>query len=280
VLQTREVFFICGKYFVFNSVKIASVYNSVGIMKKTTQNTSDQDRLYSQPREAISAFVFDDSVVKVFEDMIGRSVPGYSTLLSMFPVLARAFVTRGSRCYDLGCSLGAATLAIQQGIDEEGVEIVAVDSSCAMIEKCRALTFGHKSKATVTVKQTDVCEIEISNASLVVMNFTLQFIPEELRTNLIEKIYSGLNQGGVFVLSEKIKSEDTVQQNRLTSLHHIFKKANGYSDLEISQKRTALENVLIAETVEQHMARLKLAGFSEVLVWFQCFNFVSFLAIK
>jgi len=249
-------------------------------MKKTTQNPNDQDRLYSQPREAISAFVFDDSVVKVFEDMIGRSVPGYSTLLSMFPVLAHSFVTRASRCYDLGCSLGAATLAIQQGIDKENVELVAVDNSSAMIEKCRALTAEHKSKAKVTVKQADVCDVEISNASLVVMNFTLQFISEELRKKLIENIYSGLNEGGVFVLSEKIKSKDMAQQNRLTSLHHMFKKANGYSDLEISQKRTALENVLIAETVEQHISRLKQAGFSEVLVWFQCFNFVSFLAIK
>jgi len=249
-------------------------------MKKNKQNSNDLDKLYSQPREAVSAFVFDDSVVKVFEDMIGRSVPGYSTLLSMFPVLAHSFVTRGSRCYDLGCSLGAASLAIQQGIDKEGVELIAVDSSSAMIEKCRDLISGHQSKVKVSVKQADVCEIEISNASLVVMNFTLQFIPESLRKNLIQKIYTGLNKGGVFVLSEKIKSKDKEQQNRLTSLHHMFKKANGYSDLEISQKRTALENVLIAETVEQHISRLKEAGFSEVLVWFQCFNFVSFLAIK
>jgi len=249
-------------------------------MKKNKQNSNDQDKLYSQPREAVSAFVFDDSVVKVFEDMIGRSVPGYSTLLSMFPVLAHSFVTQGSRCYDLGCSLGAASLAIQQGIDKENVELIAVDSSPAMIEKCRTLISGHKSKVKATVKQADVCEIEISNASLVVMNFTLQFIPESLRKNLTQKICTGLNKGGVFVLSEKIKSKDKEQQDRLTSLHHMFKKANGYSDLEISQKRTALENVLIAETVEQHISRLKAAGFSEVLVWFQCFNFVSFLAIK
>ncbi len=243
-------------------------------------NTTAQDQLYSQPREAISGFVFDDSVVKVFEDMIGRSVPGYATLLSMFPVLARTFVTQNSRCYDLGCSLGASTLAIQQGIDVENVDIMAVDNSPAMIEKCRELTSQHRSKARVLVKQADVCELEISNASLVIMNFTLQFIPESQRKSLIKKIYSGLNLGSVFVLSEKVNAKNTIEQSRLTSLHHAFKKANGYSDLEISQKRSAIENVLIAETVEQHISRLKQAGFSEVLVWFQCFNFVSFLAIK
>ncbi|MCW9048571.1 MAG: carboxy-S-adenosyl-L-methionine synthase CmoA [Gammaproteobacteria bacterium] len=246
---------------------------------KTTKN-KNQDKLYSQPREAISSFVFDESVVKVFEDMIGRSVPGYATLLSMFPVLTHVFIQPDSRCYDLGCSLGAATLAIQQGIKVEGVEIIALDNSLAMVEKCQTLTSEHKSQAKVSVKLADICESEITNASLVVMNFTMQFVQKEAREPLINKIYSGLNTGGAFVLSEKIKCSNSREQDRLTALHHDFKKANGYSDLEISQKRSALENVLIAETVEQHVYRLKQAGFSEVLVWFQCFNFVSFLAIK
>jgi tRNA (cmo5U34)-methyltransferase len=263
---------------------MAADNNTVGIMKKTSQsdfkNIKNPDILYSQPREAISAFVFDASVVRVFEDMIGRSVPGYTTLLSMLPVLAREFVSKQSRCYDLGCSLGAATLAMQQGIKEQGVEIVAIDNSASMVDKCRSLTSEHRTQTSVHVEQADICEFEISNASLIVMNFTLQFIAEDLRENLIKKIHTGLNSGAAFVLSEKIKSNKLSEQSRLTSLHHTFKKANGYSDLEISQKRTALENVLIAETVEQHIARLKNAGFSEVLVWFQCFNFVSFLAIK
>ncbi|VAW67779.1 tRNA (cmo5U34)-methyltransferase [hydrothermal vent metagenome] len=245
-----------------------------------TSKTKKQDQLYSQPREAIANFVFDENVVNVFEDMIGRSVPGYATLLSMLPVLARAFVTPNSCCYDLGCSLGAATLAIAQGIDEEAVNIIAIDNSTAMVEKCQALVAKYSGNININAKKSDICEIDISNASLVVMNFTLQFIAENARKKLIKKIYSGLNKGGAFVLAEKIKGKNSVEQNRLTSLHHAFKKANGYSDLEISQKRSALENVLVAETIEQHVSRLKQAGFSEVQVWFQCFNFVSILAIK
>ncbi len=252
---------------------------------KKTQNTSStdtatKDQLYAQPREAITQFVFDDSVVSVFEDMIGRSVPGYSTLLSMFPVISRNFVKAGSRCYDLGCSLGAATLAMQRGIDASDVQIVAVDNSASMVDECTALIAAHVSHVDVEVKQADICEIDISNASMVVMNFTLQFIAEPKRNELIEKIYNGLNTGGVFILSEKIKSADIQQNERLIALHHAFKKANGYSDMEISQKRTALENVLIPETVEQHLKRLREAGFSESFLWFQCFNFVSIMAIK
>jgi len=250
-------------------------------MNKNPPEIQDQDNLYSQPREAIAGFVFDDAVVKVFEDMIGRSVPGYTTLLSMFPVLARTFVTSGSVCYDLGCSLGAATLAMQQGIGEENVKFMAIDNSQAMIDACQTLTSQHKKlNVNVCVELADINNVNISNASLVMMNFTLQFIAKKLRQDLIGNIYQGLNAGGVMVLSEKIKMENASDQKRLTTLHHAFKKANGYSALEISQKRSALENVLIAETIEQHMTRLKQAGFSEVLVWFQCFNFVSFLAIK
>jgi len=239
-----------------------------------------QDQLYSQPREAIVNFVFDQSVVDVFDDMIGRSVPGYSTLLSMFPVVARYFVQPHTRCYDLGCSLGASTLAMVQGIDKPDVSVLAVDNSPAMLEKCKALIVQHASNVHVEVRESDVCELSMDNASMVVMNFTLQFIEEPLRQELIKKIFTGMNKEGVFVLSEKIKFTDTIEQDRQTSLHHAFKKANGYSDLEVSQKRSALENVLVAETVEQHIARLKAAGFSEVFVWFQCFNFVSIMAIK
>lgn len=246
----------------------------------STDAAATKDQLYAQPREAITQFVFDDSVVSVFEDMIGRSVPGYSTLLSMFPVISRDYVKAGSRCYDLGCSLGAATLAMQRGIDQPDVQIIAVDNSPSMIDECTALIATHASNVDIKIKLADINNVKVSNASMVMMNFTLQFIAQPERYELLDKIYRGMNAGGVFILSEKIKSNEVSQNKRLIELHHAFKRANGYSDLEISQKRTALENVLIPETVEQHLKRLQQIGFSESLVWFQCFNFVSIMAIK
>jgi len=253
-------------------------------MNKTrNSHTSEKnrlDQLYSQPREAITGFAFDQSVVDVFEDMIGRSVPGYSTLLSMFPVISRYFVRGHTRCYDLGCSLGASTLAMVQGIDQPDVSILAVDNSSAMVEKCKDVIAQHVSNVEVEVRESDICALPIENASMVVMNFTLQFIEESFRSDLIKKIFDGMNDGGVFILSEKIELVDKTEQSRQISLHHAFKRANGYSDLEVSQKRSALENVLVPKTTEQHLSRLKAAGFSEAFVWFQCFNFVSIMAIK
>lgn len=238
------------------------------------------DQLYSQPRESISDFVFDQSVVAVFEDMISRSVPGYSTLVSMLPVISRTFLQASTHCYDLGCSLGAATLAIHKSTNVDHVNFIAVDNSEAMIDQCRTFFEQHADMACIEIQQADVFDVEIQNASLVVMNFTLQFIAESRRKALVEKIFSGMNQGGAFLLSEKIHYENVQEQERLTDLHHQFKKANGYSDLEISQKRAAIEKVMIPETIEAHRNRLLKAGFSEVFVWFQCFNFVSILAIK
>lgn len=239
-----------------------------------------QDKLYSEPREAITGFVFDEAVVRVFRDMIGRSVPGYGTLLSMLPVLVREYVTADSRCYDLGCSLGASTLAMRHTIEADNVQIVAVDNSPAMIEKCREFIAADHGHIPVELVCDDIASIDIHSASLVVMNFTLQFIEPRQRLSLLEKIYRGLKPGGALILSEKIRFEDPNQQQWMTGLHHAFKKANGYSELEISQKRSALEKVLLPESVDDHHGRLHKAGFSQVATWFQCFNFASFLAVK
>lgn len=239
-----------------------------------------QDGIYKHPREAISNFVFDESVTRVFEDMISRSVPGYASILSMLPVLVRKYVQPDSRCYDLGSSLGAATLSMRHAINKTNVEIIAVDNSESMINKSREYIAADKSTLPVNLQCADIKDVEINNASMVVMNFTLQFIQPEQRLGLLQNICKGLNQGGAFVLSEKIIAEDSQQQNWMTELHHEFKRANGYSELEISQKRSALEKVLIPDTVEQHKQRLHDAGFSRVILWFQCFNFVSILAVK
>lgn len=248
--------------------------------KFTNSPAKGLDQIYSQPREAISNFVFDESVVAVFEDMISRSVPGYSTLIAMLPVFSREYVKENTRCYDLGCSLGGSTLAMQQSINQSGVLLTAIDNSEAMVNKCQEVILSHPTGVDVDVICGDVCDMEITNASMVVMNFTLQFIEEQKRQALLKKIFTGMNEGAAFVLSEKIIFIDEDEQNLLTDLHHAFKKANGYSDLEISQKRSALENVLVPESLAMHKARLIDIGFKDVVVWFQCFNFVSILAVK
>ena len=139
---------------------------------------------------------------------------------------------------------------------------------------------GTQSSQDVEVVQDDIVTSEITDASMVVLNLTLQFIPPSERLPLLSRIHAGMRPGGVLILSEKVVYDDAGLNTLLTEMHLDFKRAHGYSELEISQKRTALENVLVPETVAAHRERLLTAGFSSADVWFQCFNFMSMLAVK
>ncbi len=240
-----------------------------------------QDAIYASPLDEIIDFRFDERVVDVFPDMIQRSVPGYGTLISTIGVLAARYAQADSHCYDLGCSLGAVTLSMRHHIKQTGCDIIAVDNSKAMIERGeQLLQLDTNSSVPVTMQCADIQDVDINNASVVVLNFTLQFIPLADRLALIERIYKGLLPGGILILSEKIAFDDPKHNDFHIDVHHDFKRANGYSDLEISQKRSALENVLIPETLPEHTQRLNDAGFDFVDTWFQCFNFISIVAVK
>lgn len=239
-----------------------------------------KDSIYASPVGEIGAFKFDETVVRVFPDMIQRSVPGYSAVISAIGLLAGRFAREHSTCYDLGCSLGAATLSMRHQIKAADCRIVAVDNSPAMMARFEDVLQKDQAPVPVEPVCADIREVVIENASVVVLNFTLQFIPLEDRTALLQKIYQGLLPGGILILSEKLKFDDERQQELQTLMHHEFKKAQGYSDLEISQKRTALENVLIPETFAQHQSRLRQVGFGSAEVWFQYFNFASIVALK
>ncbi|MES9858133.1 MAG: carboxy-S-adenosyl-L-methionine synthase CmoA [Sedimenticola sp.] len=242
--------------------------------------SSDRDQIYSASHGEPGGFTFDERVADVFSDMIERSVPGYASVIGMTAVLATQYVEPHSYCYDLGCSLGATSLSIQQGIEAEGCHIVAVDNSIPMIEKAQQHLNHSTGETPIALVCADIQDIEISNASLVTLNFTLQFIPVEQRLPLLQTIYQGLNPQGILILSEKIAFENPEEERLQMEMHHAFKRANGYNDLEISRKRSALDNVLIPETLAAHKQRLKEAGFNRAHLWFQCFNFVSLVAHK
>jgi len=246
-------------------------------------STIKLDTIYQTPQENLSRFCFDEKVASVFPDMIQRSVPGYGLIQEMIGVLSKRYIQDNSNVYDLGCSLGASCLSILGNITANNINLMAIDNSQAMIEGAEAALLHFCQKNNITTPYHLICDdinnIAYENASLINLNFTLQFIEPDKRQVLIKTLYDGLKPGGVLIVSEKIclpKVEDTLQSD----LHHDFKKHNGYSDLEISQKRSALENVLIRDSEACHHQRFQEAGFAQSITWFQCFNFFSLLAIK
>lgn len=242
--------------------------------------TQNKDSIFACPLADIEAFKFDEKVASVFPDMIKRSVPGYQAIIAAIGLLAGRFARPNSVCYDLGCSLGAATFSMLQHIHAPNCRIIAVDNSPAMISRFHERLQKDAPNANIEIRCADIRDMTIENASVVVLNFTLQFIPLENRPAFLRKIQEGLLPGGLLILSEKLRFDDVRQQDLQTDMHHAFKRAQGYSELEISQKRSALENVLIPETFKTHQGRLLEAGFSSAEVWFQYFNFASILALK
>jgi tRNA (cmo5U34)-methyltransferase len=242
--------------------------------------TDSRDTLYADPLADPGLFTFDDNVARVFPDMIRRSVPGYPTIVAMTGLLAGKYAVAGSTLYDLGCSLGASTLAMRRHIRAPDCRIIGVDNAPAMLERARSIIDTDTRDTPVTLTCTDIQSVAVRNASVVVLNFTLQFVPREQRDDVIGAIYRGMLPGGILVLSEKVTFEDRHLDELNIELHHQFKLANGYSELEVARKRSALDTVLIPETLKRHRQRIAQAGFSSCDVWFQCFNFASLIALK
>ena len=235
-----------------------------------------RDTLFQYRGEAARPFAFDARVAKVFPDMIRRSVPGYSLLLGLYRQLAGQLVDAGSNVYDLGCSLGAVTLALREGITAPDCRIVAVDNAPAMVDGCRQAVAAQQSQTPVEVRLLDITELAIHNASLVVLNFTLQFLAPQQRAPLLSRIRAGLRPGGAVLLAEKLRVDNAGQHEVLENWHRGYKRACGYSELEIARKREALDNVLVPDSATEHLQRLRDCGFERTGQWFQCFNFAAF----
>ena len=236
-----------------------------------------RDRLFNNNSD-ISDFRFDESVVAVFDDMVKRSVPGYEAMIQMVGLVARTYGKDYTNYYDLGTSTGAITLALALNNKHKNNKFIAVDNSPQMVKKCQKNLSGKIDNFEIVCG--DINDIYIENASIVALNLTLQFVEVEKRSILIQKIYDGLIPGGVLIISEKIHFDNKENQKQLENLHLDFKRANGYSELEIANKRQSLENILVTESKQAHLERLKLCGFIESSCYFQCLNFASFLSVK
>ncbi|WP_222985467.1 carboxy-S-adenosyl-L-methionine synthase CmoA [Psittacicella gerlachiana] len=246
-----------------------------------------RDNIYAD-QDIPGDFQFNDVVAEVFPDMIQRSVPIYNAILENIPLLGYRYITENSNVYDLGCSLGAMTFALRQslplkpqnlGAIPQQVNFYAVDNSSAMIQRAKLKLAGYQSAYPTHFLLDNIENVTITNASMVIMNFVLQFFKPEQRQAQLERIYAGLNPGGVLVLSEKFTNPDPEAEHQICHLHWDFKAKNGYSQLEIERKRNAIENIMILDSLPEHLHRLEQIGFKAV-VWQLGFNFCSILAFK
>ncbi len=230
--------------------------------------------------QAIADFAFGHKVAAVFDDMVDRSVPFYQEIQRMVAEIAGSFAIEGTNIYDLGCSTGTTLLNLDAAIPK-GVKLIGVDNSPEMLTKCReklvARGFDREHDLVCADLNRGVC---IQNASMVLMVLTLQFVRPLYRDTLIKSILEGLNENGCLILVEKVLGEDSVYNRLFIDYYYDLKKRHGYSGLEISQKREALENVLIPYKLLENREMLLRAGFRHCDVFFKWYNFCGIIAIK
>ena len=239
-----------------------------------------QDTIYSKKLPKVKPFEFNKNVAGVFDDMIHRSVPLYRETVKRQAQLAAAFYKEQTAIIDLGCSNGNFGMRLLGEMGRRPLRMVAVDNSGPMLEIYQSRLDNHPAGDQIELVEASLQDIPLETSSVVVLNLTLQFLPVAERDALIARIHDALVPGGILLITEKVIHKEKVLSNLQQEFYWKFKGENGYSNLEISQKRDALENVLIPETVETHVERFSKAGFSKVDIWQKWFNFTSFICMK
>jgi len=241
----------------------------------------NEDQIFAK-KMRIQDFKFDKKVASVFDDMLNRSVPFYRETQYMGLQLAVNFVKPKTRIYDIGCSTGNVLKGIADLVPDPSVQLVGIDNSPSMLDQTKKKLKGLEKKRNFRFDLKDISEDELNleNASVIFMNYTLQFVRPLHREFLVREIYTSLVKNGCFILIEKILGNDSLFNRLYIDLYYEFKREQGYSDKEINQKREALENILIPYRLDENIGLLKKSGFSTVDIFFKWYNFAGFIAVK
>lgn len=178
---------------------------------------------------------------------------------------------------DLGCSTGTSLIHLARSLPDRNLNLVGVDNSSAMLQKCHEKLLSLGIENQIQTHCDDICQYEFSDVSIVLMNYTLQFVDVNARPQILRRICESIRPGGFLLVSEKVVHQDPVIDDALVELYFEFKRRQGYSDLEISRKRDALENVLVPLTIDGNLDLLHGAGFKRVELLLKWFNFATFV---
>jgi tRNA (cmo5U34)-methyltransferase len=238
------------------------------------KNSINKDAVFSRPIK--KQFEFDEEVAGVFDDMLYRSVPFYRENLTLQINILKNFLSENETVIDLGSSTG--TFLIELAKKKRGLKLIGIDNSEAMIKRSlnKAKAFG----VSADFINEDILKYDLNGAKAIISNYTVQFIRPLKREKLIRKIFTSLKKEGLFLMSEKLVTENKKLNKTMIDLYYDYKKTMGYSEFEIAQKREALENVLIPYTMQENIEMLKNAGFKDIEIVFRWNNFATFIAFK
>ena len=238
-----------------------------------------RDTLFEKKASA-EKFQFNERVADVFDDMLDRSVPFYSHVIEMSAEILNRSLLAGDKVYDLGCSTGTTLIALARKLEPENLQFIGIDNSQAMLDKALRKAEMFSMADRIDLIERDITQAAISRAGGVILNYTLQFIKPAIRVEFLKRIHNGLRNDGILIFSEKVVCRDNELDQQFLDSYHRYKMRRGYSELEIANKREALENVLVPLSIQENRDLLVQAGFTRIETFFQWFNFVSFVASK
>lgn len=239
-----------------------------------------KDEVFKDEIDQASDFKFGANVANVFDDMVNRSVPYYGEIQRMMAELAADHAREGTFVYDLGCSTGTTMIGMDTMVNQD-IRFIGIDDSQEMLDKCKRKLMEIGFSRDYELRCADLSQgVPINNASVVVLCLTLQFVRPIYREQLLDKIFDGLNSGGVLILVEKILAEESDFNRDFIKYYYNYKRRNNYSEMEISQKREALENVLIPYKLSENITLLRDRGFINCEVFFKWYNFAGIIAVK
>ena len=222
-------------------------------------------------------FEFDESVATVFDDMLSRSVPFYDEVQKLIISFILKNQKDGKKVLDLGSSTAKFLIDLHSRMNSN-MYLKGLDNSDAMLKQARAKCKAYG--ANIELVLADLVTYNFEKQDFITSNYTLQFIRPIQRASLVKKIYDSLENDGYFIFSEKVVFEEKKIDKVMIDLYYDFKKAQGYSAYEISNKREALENVLVPYTIKENIKLCNEAGFGNITTIFQWANFVTFVAQK
>jgi len=238
-----------------------------------------KDDLFNS-RAVTEDFTFDARVAEVFDDMLNRSIPFYGAVIDSMAELLLQKVPDGSTICDLGCSTGTTLLELSRRLTGKNLRFLGIDNAPPMIEKARRKSDMYSKSPIMEFIEDDITRAPLPTAHAFICNYTMQFIRPIARPQIVGRIFKQLPPGGLFFVSEKIINHDKKLNRLFIEIYHRFKRRQGYSELEISAKREALENVLVPFSIDENLDLIRQAGFTSVEPFFQWFNFASFVAVK
>lgn len=212
------------------------------------------------------SFSFD--TIKDFDKHINKSIPFYKDVNKIIESIASQFYVNNTNIYDVGCSDGRLLSAIKT---DKKIKKIGIDCSLNLLPP---------NNSDISFLHIDLCDNFIfNNASVVFSIFTMQFLPMNIRQQIITNIYNGLVLGGCFIFAEKVYSQDSFISDIFTFRYYDF-KADNFSSDEILSKEKDLRNIMRPNTHADNVKLLEAAGFSKFEVFFKCLNFEYILAIR